>query len=134
MNSSFYNRLLCTASIFGIIGVSFGAFGAHFLKSRLQVEDLDILRTGVLYLFVHTLATLFVIVLSAGDLNSRHLKGSGLLFVIGIILFSGSLFLIATRSLTMLPTNYIGILTPVGGLCFILAWSLLFLYAFSRNR
>ena len=60
MNDSFFNRLQSLAGIMGAIGVIFGAFGAHFLKSRLDAGDLDTIKTGVLYLFIHTLATLFV--------------------------------------------------------------------------
>ena len=103
MNDSFFNRLQSLAGIMGAIGVIFGAFGAHFLKSRLDVGDLDTIKTGVLYLFIHTLATLFA-------------------FVFGSIMFSGSLFIIGTASLTGFPVSTIGFITPLGGLSFILGW------------
>ena len=134
MNHGFYIRLLMIASIFGVAGVSLGAFGAHFLKDRLAVEELDILKTGVLYLFIHTLALMVVVLLGKSGSSSRMLKSAGLFFVFGITLFSGSLFLIATRFLTGLSPAYFGFLTPVGGLFFIAGWISLFFYAFSLRN
>lgn len=133
MRTYFYSRLLGIASIFGVIGVSFGAFGAHFLKSRIDLSDLEVLKTGVLYLFIHTLAMLAVVLLGRADQESRLLKSSGLLFLTGVILFSGSLFLLATQSLFGLNLRYFGIVTPVGGLCFITGWILLLLYSLSNR-
>ncbi len=130
MNQYFYKRLLLIASSLGIIGVSFGAFGAHFLRERLTVENIDVFRTGIFYLFVHTLAIVGVVLLGKTGSTSRVLKSAGLFFVFGIILFSGSLFLIATRTLTGLPSSYIGFVTPVGGLFLTAGWISLFLYAF----
>ena len=131
MKNYFYARLLSVASLFGIIGVSFGAFGAHFLKSRIDANALDVLKTGVLYLFIHTLMILIIILLGRTDHQSRLLKSSGLLYASGIILFSGSLFAIATKSFTGFNIGYLGILTPMGGLCFIIGWIILLFYSFS---
>ena len=100
----------------------FGAFGAHFLKSRLDAGDLDTIKTGVLYLFIHTLATLFVCLRSKQQPDSRQLRIAGLAFVFGSIMFSGSLFMIGTASLTGFPVSTIGFITPLGGLSFILGW------------
>ena len=122
MNDSFFNRLQSLAGIMGAIGVIFGAFGAHFLKSRLDAGDLDTIKTGVLYLFIHTLATLFVCLRSKQQPGSRQLRISGLAFVSGIIMFSGSLFIIGTASLTGFPVSTIGFITPLAGLSFILGW------------
>ena len=122
MNDSFFNRLQSLAGIMGAIGVIFGAFGAHFLKSRLDVGDLDTIKTGVLYLFIHTLATLFVCLRSKQQPDSRQLRIAGLAFVFGSIMFSGSLFIIGTASLTGFPVSTIGFITPLGGLSFILGW------------
>jgi len=122
------------ASVLGIAGVAFGAFGAHFLKARLGPEEIDIVRTAVLYLFIHTLAILGVVLLGKTGRQSRILKSSGLFFVIGIILFSGSLILIATKSLTGLSPSYFGAITPIGGLFFIAGWILLFIYGFSERE
>lgn len=106
----------------GAIGVIFGAFGAHFLKSRLDVGNIETIKTGVLYLFIHTLATLFVCVRAKQLPGSRQLRIAGLAFVIGMVMFSGSLFIIGTASLTGFPVSTIGFITPLGGLCFILGW------------
>jgi uncharacterized membrane protein YgdD (TMEM256/DUF423 family) len=134
MNRSFYKILLATSAAIGCIGVMIGAFGAHFLKSRLESADLEIVRTGVLYLFIHVLALLVIALLVRNDTQSRLLKGTGVFFVIGIIFFSGSLFLIATQALIGINTAYIVLLTPLGGLCFILGWIFLFSYALTERN
>ncbi len=131
MNNIFYKRLLTIASAMGAVGVVFGAFGAHFLKSRLDTSDLETIKTGVLYLFIHTLATILVCGLGISGSPTRVLRASGLAFIWGIVLFSGSLFLIGTASLTSFPSSAIGFITPLGGLCFIAGWILLILH--SRN-
>jgi len=131
MNSLFYSRLLIAGSILGAMGVIIGAFGAHFLKSRLAASDLDIIRTGVLYLFIHVGIIFIVALLARNNTPSRLLKSAGLFFIVGVILFSGSLFLLATQSLTGLDISNAGILTPIGGICFITGWGLLTIYSFS---
>ena len=133
MNDRFYLMLLRLASLLGIIGVAFGAFGAHFLKSRLDEQSIEVVKTGVLYLFIHTITSLFIVLIGKNDTTSRYLKASGVFFIIGILLFSGSLFLIGTKSLTSWSIGYFGILTPIGGLCFILGWLMLLLYALTRR-
>jgi len=128
MNSTFYKRLFAFTSALGATGVIVGAFGAHFLKSRLPAGDLDTIKTGVLYLFIHTLATLFVISISKQGSDSGWLRSAGISFVIGIGMFSGSLFVIGTQTLTGFPASAIGIVTPLGGLCFIFGWVSLLIY------
>jgi uncharacterized membrane protein YgdD (TMEM256/DUF423 family) len=129
MNSNFYNRLFVVASAIGAIGVMMGAFGAHFLKSRLSAEDMETIKTGVLYLFIHTLATLFIISILKQNPDSGWLRRAGISFIAGIGMFSGSLFVIGTQSITGFPASSIGIVTPLGGLCFIFGWVSLMLYA-----
>jgi len=133
MNYTFYNRLLIIAGFLGVVGVVTGAFGAHFLKERIDIIHMNALNTGVLYLFIHTLGLVGVSILGKGDPDSRILKSVALTFVTGILLFSGSLFLIATQSLTSFPARYIGFLTPMGGLCFIAGWVLMMVYGFSKK-
>ncbi len=130
MNELFFNRMLRSASIMGMLGVAVGAFGAHFLAERLDTRSIDVLRTGTLYLFIHTLALMAVVIMGRQDASNQKLKSAGLFFVIGIILFSGSLFLIATSGLTGLSPSYYGFITPVGGLFFIAGWLMLFLSTF----
>lgn len=129
MNNTFYRRLFTVTSLLGAIGVMVGAFGAHFLKSRLPAGDLDTIKTGVLYLFIHMLATLFVISMSRQSPDSRWLRIAGITFITGIVMFSGSLFIIGTQSLTGFPASTIGIITPLGGLCFIIGWGSLLLFS-----
>ena len=124
MNNPFFNRLQSFAAALGAIGVIVGAFGAHFLKARLTDGHLETIKTGVLYLFIHTLATLLVCALSKHNPN-RALKASGLAFMIGTVMFSGSLFVIGTASLSGFPVSMIGFITPLGGLTYILGWILL---------
>jgi uncharacterized membrane protein YgdD (TMEM256/DUF423 family) len=129
MNAAFYSRLLGFASVCGLIAVIAGAFGAHFLKERIDPSQLEVLRTGVLYLFIHTLTILVVVILGRIDSTSRMLKTAGIFFCIGIILFSGSLFVLSTREITGMNSSFIGILTPIGGLCFVAGWLMLLIYS-----
>ena len=108
--------ILTTAAVFLALGVIIGAFGAHGLKSHLTAESLARYRTGVEYHFYHALGLLLVGVLAVSmpDLN---LKWTALLLSTGIILFSGSLYILAITGI-----KWMGAITPVGGLCFILGW------------
>ena len=133
MDNSFYKKLLSIAAFFGFMGVVVGAFGAHFLKSRIEPSDTITLQTAVLYLFIHSLAIFGIALLSKSELPSRLLKTVGVLFVTGIILFSGSLFLIATQDWTGVSASPIGFVTPLGGLCFIAGWVLLFWFGVKKG-
>ena len=107
---------LMLAAFFGFTGVTLGAFAAHGLKSRLTAEYLAIFHTGVTYQLVHTLALLGVALL-ATQMPGRLITWAGASFAIGILLFSGSLYL-----LTMTGISKLGIITPFGGLAFLVGW------------
>lgn len=107
---------LMLAAFFGFTGVALGAFAAHGLKSRLTAEYLAIFHTGVTYQLVHTLALLGVALL-ATQIPGRLVTWAGASFAIGILLFSGSLYL-----LTLSGVSKLGIITPFGGLAFLLGW------------
>jgi uncharacterized membrane protein YgdD (TMEM256/DUF423 family) len=107
---------LMLAAFFGFTGVALGAFAAHGLKSRLSAEYLAIFHTGVTYQLVHTLALLGVALL-ATQIPGRLITWAGASFVIGIVLFSGSLYL-----LTITGISKLGIVTPFGGLAFLVGW------------
>ncbi|VVP09609.1 hypothetical protein PS903_03203 [Pseudomonas fluorescens] len=107
---------LMLAAFFGFTGVALGAFAAHGLKSRLTAEYLAIFHTGVTYQLVHTLALLGVALL-ATQMPGRLITWAGASFTIGILLFSGSLYL-----LTMTGISKLGIITPFGGLAFLVGW------------
>jgi uncharacterized membrane protein YgdD (TMEM256/DUF423 family) len=113
---------LMLAAFFGFTGVALGAFAAHGLKSRLSAEYLAIFHTGVTYQLVHTLA-LFGVALLATHIPGRLVTWAGVSFVIGILLFSGSLYLLTLTGISKL------IVTPFGGLAFLLGWFFLGLAA-----
>ncbi|MBC3950334.1 DUF423 domain-containing protein [Pseudomonas folii] len=114
---------LMLAAFFGFTGVALGAFAAHALKSRLSPEYLAIFHTGVLYQLIHALAILGVAVLAA-QLPGRLMTWAGFSFALGIVLFSGSLYM-----LTLTGISKLGIITPFGGLAFLVGWALLGLTA-----
>ncbi len=113
------------ASIFMFTGVTLGAFGAHALKSKMSEHSMDIYKTAVLYHFVHALG-LFVIAWLQTISSDPKINIAGIFLSIGIILFSGSLYLLATTQL-----KWLGSITPLGGLCFLIGWSLIFFSKFS---
>ncbi|KRP63224.1 DUF423 domain-containing protein [Pseudomonas trivialis] len=114
---------LMLAAFFGFTGVALGAFAAHGLKNRLSAEYLAIFQTGVTYQLVHALA-LFGVALLAAHIPGRMVTWAGLAFVVGILLFSGSLY-----ALTLTGISKLGIITPFGGLAFLLGWFFLGLAA-----
>ncbi|HWD30022.1 DUF423 domain-containing protein [Pseudomonas caricapapayae] len=107
---------LLLAAFFGFTGVALGAFAAHGLKGKLTPEYLAIFHTGVTYQLVHALALLGVAVL-ATQLPGRLVGWAGGLFALGIVLFSGSLYL-----LTLSGIGKLGMITPIGGLAFLGGW------------
>ena len=132
MNDRFFRLLAAWAALIAAIGVIMGAFGAHALKSRIPPDALDTFKTGVLYLFIHALACILLAVLPKNQAGDRMLKFSGVMFMLGVILFSGSLFLLSTRSITGIESTAIGIVTPFGGMCFITGWFSLATWGFRR--
>ncbi|PAU85930.1 hypothetical protein CK507_17400 [Pseudomonas sp. WN033] len=112
--------LLLLASLSGFTGVALGAFAAHGLRSRLPDNLLAAFQTGVQYQLWHTAALIGIALLLLRFPDSGLFKVAGGLFVAGIVLFSGSLYVLALSGLGKL-----GIITPFGGVCFLLAWLLL---------
>ena len=124
-------KILSTGAIFGIIAIILGAFGAHALKKILPVEALATFETGVRYQMYHALFLLFLGNLN--DLPQKTKKSIWLLIVLGVIFFSGSIYLLATNSLTSFDFKVIGFVTPIGGLLLILGWSVL-LFHFLKKK
>ncbi|TDO24402.1 DUF423 domain-containing protein [Pedobacter duraquae] len=121
-------KIILTASLFGISAVIFGAFGAHTIKDAVSPSGLDIWNKGVSYQFYHVFALLFLSTFAR--FKNRLVNLSYIFFTIGIIFFSGSLYLLATREITGWSfVHFMGPITPLGGLCFILGWAMLFLAA-----
>ena len=111
--------LLITAFILGGLAVALGAFGAHGLKPQLSEYQLSIFEKGVQYQFYHSLAIGLCALLLR---NYPGMKWVGRLFLAGVILFSGSLYLLACRDLLPFGVQWAGPVTPLGGLSFIAAW------------
>lgn len=122
-------RILFTASVFGLLAVILGAFGAHGLKASLTDTQLETWKTGVDYQFYHSLALLFLSLIPAGN---KFAKTAFYAFTIGIIFFSGSIYLLSTRSITGIQWPFLGPITPIGGLFFIIGWISLLISAFKK--
>jgi len=116
--------------LFGTINsglcVVLGAFAAHKLKSMLSESAITTFQTGVQYHFYHSLALILLGILMI-QLNLQHpsLRYSGFAFLIGIVLFSGSLYGLSLGTLTENGLRILGPITPLGGLAFIIAWTLM---------
>ena len=115
-----------TAAILGALSVALGAFAAHTLRGSVSDYALEIFETSVRYQFYHVFALLAVGILYK-EFPNKALLWSGRLFIAGIILFSDSLYILAAIKGAVVPGyNWIGAITPFGGLCFILGWIFLF--------
>ncbi|MEJ2532811.1 MAG: DUF423 domain-containing protein [Halioglobus sp.] len=108
------------ASLSGMLAVMFGAFGAHALRARLDDYAMGVFETAVQYHFYHSLALLAVGIVALSQPQTVLLKSSGWLFLIGILVFSGSLYLLGITGV-----RWLGAVTPLGGLAFIGGWACL---------
>lgn len=111
---------------YGFLGVAFGAFGAHALKARLAPEMLAVWKTAVEYQLYHALALLLV-GLIATQKPSIAITNSAICFALGVLVFSGSLYVLALSGV-----RWLGAITPIGGLLFLAGWALLFWAALKR--
>jgi uncharacterized membrane protein YgdD (TMEM256/DUF423 family) len=109
--------LVRLAALLGFTAVGLGAFGAHALRERISPAMLEVYRTGVLYHMLHALAALVVGLAARRIRRARLIVG---LYVVGVVLFSGSLYLMAVTGVLAL-----GAITPLGGLAFLAGWALL---------
>lgn len=107
-------------AVYGFLGVAFGAFGAHALRSRLSAELLAVWKTAVEYQLYHALA-LVLVGLLAMQRPSIAITNAGICFALGTLVFSGSLYLLALTGM-----RWLGAITPIGGLLLLAAWALLF--------
>lgn len=118
-------KIFSTAAFFGMTAIILGAFGAHALKKVLTLDQLATFETGVKYQMYHALFLLF---LGLNNHLTLKTKKTILIFtILGIIFFSGSIYLLATNALTSFDFKVIGFITPIGGLLLIVAWSILML-------
>lgn len=124
-----YNRLLGIAALSGFVAVVLGAFASHVIRGDISPRDFEVLQTANRYHFYHTLAILLVAILYARD-ESNFLRVAAYGFINGIVLFCGSLYLLSMRTYFSMDLSFLGPVTPLGGLFFILGWLLLAYYGF----
>jgi uncharacterized membrane protein YgdD (TMEM256/DUF423 family) len=119
MKAAMDRVFISIGAISGLLAVAAGAFGAHALRERLSVSALDTFQTGAQYQMYHALATVAVgILLARFSIDgSAWLGAAGWLFVAGTLLFSGSLYLLA-----LTDVRWLGAITPLGGVAFLLGW------------
>ena len=108
-----------TGSVLCGLGVILGAFGAHGLRARLSPEMLVVFETGVRYHLIHALG-LLAVAWAASRWPGSYASIAGYLFVAGIFIFSGSLYVLAITGI-----RWLGAITPIGGVCLIVGWGLL---------
>lgn len=123
--------IIGTASVIGLISIILGAFGAHAFKEVLTVEQLVSFETGVRYQMYHALFLLFI-----GTTNLMSNSQKKTIFtvtLIGLLFFSGSIYLLATQSLSGIDFKFLGPVTPIGGLFLISAWLLTTIYALRQK-
>ncbi|MBA3648354.1 MAG: DUF423 domain-containing protein [Chitinophagales bacterium] len=126
-------RFLIAGAFFACTAVMLGAFGAHGLSSQLGDSDLHVFHTAVEYQFYHALCLLFIGFFSQQYIT-KLITIAGNLFIAGIILFSGSLYILSIAALICASKfTWIGILTPIGGFFFIAGW-ILMLYSFWKIK
>jgi uncharacterized membrane protein YgdD (TMEM256/DUF423 family) len=119
---------LTTAAVAGLTGVAMGAFGAHVLHGVVSAELLAIYQTGVHYQLWHALAIGLIATWLGKDPNSALLHWAARFMLAGVILFSGSLYaLVATDA------RWLGVVTPLGGTAFLVAWAVLAVYGWKRG-
>ena len=124
-------KIISTGAIFGMLAIILGAFGAHALKKVLSIEELATFETGVKYQMYHALFLLFI-GLSSG-ISEKTKKTIYYLVAVGVLFFSGSIYLLATNKLTTFDFKTIGFVTPIGGFLLILAWGVLLLNYFNKK-
>jgi uncharacterized membrane protein YgdD (TMEM256/DUF423 family) len=116
--------ILISGSLLGLTGIVLGAFAAHGLKELISPESVQTFETGVRYQMYHALFLLFIG--STAFVSTKAKKQIFYLVMIGLLFFSGSIYGLATNLLTNFDFKSIAFITPIGGLCLITSWILLF--------
>ena len=111
-----HRRFLILAGLLGFLGVLLGAFGAHGLKSRIEPAMLETFEVGVRYHLVHAVA-LLVVALMSQQQSCSCIKVAGWSFTVGIVIFSGTLYVLAVTGM-----KWLGAITPIGGVAFMVGW------------
>ena len=127
-----HKKYIALGSVLAAIAVALGAFGAHGLKRIVSAETVQIFQTGVQYQMYHALALVLTGFLYE-KFTPRLVKTAGILFLVGIIFFSGSLYLLtAGKAVENISLDRAGMITPLGGLAFIGGWLFLFVAALRK--
>lgn len=117
------------------LAVIFGAFGAHILRDRLTSDSLSAWQTAVWYQLIHSLGILAICLLQSTPYQlGKFQNWVSSLFVIGIITFSGSIYMLSTQSIHGLNIQFLGPVTPLGGICFIAGWIISALSCGSKTK
>jgi uncharacterized membrane protein YgdD (TMEM256/DUF423 family) len=121
-------QLVIAAALTLLVGVAAGAFGAHAMRGRLAPDMRAVWQTAVLYQLVHGLGMLAIAALGS-RMPSPLLSTSGTLMLVGVVIFSGSLYVLSATGI-----KWLGAVTPIGGLAFIAAWAMVALAAWRSAR
>ncbi|WP_342439165.1 DUF423 domain-containing protein [Paenibacillus sp. FSL L8-0436] len=122
-------RLIAWGALLAMLAVGIGAFGAHMLKASISEDYMKVYETGVHYHMIHALGLILVAIIAGQWGESVRLRWSGRLLIAGIVLFSGSLYVLSITGIKIL-----GAVTPLGGVCFIAGWICLAWEALSRKN
>jgi len=125
-------KITGVAALMGMTAIVLGAFGAHALKKVLSVAELATFETGVKYQMYHALFLLFLSI--TAWVTPKAKKVVLQLVVFGVLFFSGSIYLLATQSVTHIDFKPIGIVTPIGGALLIGAWGVLFWHSVKKRE
>jgi len=120
---------LVAGAFLALLAVMAGAFGAHGLRNLVSERGLEVFQTAVTYQIYHSIALVLVALLAGQGLPRKLLGWSAGFFLAGILLFSGSLYL-----LVLTDIRWIGPITPLGGVCFMVGWALLITSGLRRNK
>ena len=124
-------KIIASAAFLGLVSIILGAFGAHALKKVLVVSELNTFETGVKYQMYHALFLLFI-----GTIKDLSINAKKVIYyttILGVLLFSGSLYFIAINKLLPFDFSPFGFITPIGGLLFLTGWGFLFVNFYRKN-
>lgn len=127
-----HKGFLKTAALTGALSVMLGAFAAHGLKAILSADDLQIFDTAVKYQFYHVF-TLLVVGILYKEFPGKLMEWAGRFLIMGMLLFCGSLYVLCYVKYHELPLNWLGAITPFGGVSLITGWLLVFVAIVKRN-
>lgn len=125
-------KIFLLACVTGGLGIVLGAFASHGLRPLLNTSAFESLNTGIRYQMYHSFLLFFIGLNTALKFSQKSILLK--LILTGVVLFSGSIYILATNDLTSFNFKVIGFITPVGGLILITSWLLLFMYFFKKKQ